>query len=199
MGTGETTDGKLADLMINYNSLLQLGQTTLGLAMRILLIDGNQNELAVNRDFLESMGHKVVEVNSAEKALTTFQSGDFDLVMTELNLPGSIGLALIESFGILKPNIPVVVLTEGVSLNKAIQAVKLNAVDVVLKPVDEKSIEGMLKEIPHQTKKAVSSRDHGNDLWNEVMDLKTTLEETQLQFEKVRNRLDVLEQKAQRL
>lgn len=167
--------------------------------MRILLVDGNQNELTVNRDVLEALGNQVVGVARGDEAIVKFETEDFDLVVTELNLTTIDGLELIESFGVIKPKVPVIVLTEGVSMSKAIKAVKLRALDVLIKPMDVERMENLLKEILIKDKSVDLRHEIDTDLREKISALKTAVEETQMQFKAANSKMHVLERIAKQL
>ena len=104
--------------------------------MRVLLVDNHRNDLIVNRDFFIAYGHKVDCASSAEDAMMAVKESPYDVVLMEINLPEDTGLSLIKTFSELEPPMPVYVLTEGISVARAIKAIKLNAIDVILKPLN---------------------------------------------------------------
>ncbi|SFC95151.1 DNA-binding transcriptional response regulator, NtrC family, contains REC, AAA-type ATPase, and a Fis-type DNA-binding domains [Thiohalospira halophila DSM 15071] len=90
---------------------------------------------AITRDtltgVLERAGHRVTAVDSAEAARTADPS-TFDLVLTDLRLPGAAGTDLI---AIAEPT-PVIVLTSYASVRSAVDSMKQGAVDYLAKPFD---------------------------------------------------------------
>jgi len=117
--------------------------------MKILLIDNHKNDLVVNRDVLTAHGHQVDAVTNAEEALSKSSSGHYDLVLTDINLPNDSGIRLIEN---LARQNRLFVLTEGISVARAIKAIKLNAIDVIFKPLDAAKIEQIEKSAPEKSK-----------------------------------------------
>jgi DNA-binding NtrC family response regulator len=77
-------------------------------------------------------GHTVLEADSTETALEQFTLTQFDLILTDLRLPGESGTALIAPAA---PK-PVLVMTSYASLKSAIEAMKLGAADYIAKPFD---------------------------------------------------------------
>src|SRR5690554_5514722 len=75
----------------------------------------------------------------------------FDLVISDLRLPGGQGTDLIELAG----NTPVVIMTSYASLNSAIDAMKMGAVDYIAKPFDR---DEMLKAVKHILSEAELSK-----------------------------------------
>lgn len=94
---------------------------------RILLVDDEEQVVQVTGEILQSLGYEVVGNTSAEEALRIFTSGpeDFDLVLTDLTMPGLTGLELSEQVKELRPSIPVVLFTgysDQVSKDAAVEA-----------------------------------------------------------------------------
>jgi DNA-binding NtrC family response regulator len=108
--------------------------------MTILTVDPNPVESAVNRDFFEAYGHKVDTTLSADTALAKIERKDYDLVLIEVNLPDDGGIFLCQKCAQVKPDLPVFILTEGISVKRAIKAIKHKAVDVIFKPLDQKKL-----------------------------------------------------------
>ncbi|MGM0413185.1 MAG: sigma-54-dependent transcriptional regulator, partial [Pseudomonadota bacterium] len=90
---------------------------------------------AITRDtltgVLERAGHRITAVDSAEAARTA-DPGSFDLVLTDLRLPGAAGTDLIAA---ADPT-PVIVLTSYASVRSAVDSMKQGAVDYLAKPFD---------------------------------------------------------------
>ncbi|CAN5375686.1 hypothetical protein BH10PSE18_BH10PSE18_01970 [soil metagenome] len=63
-------------------------------SLRVLVVEDNLDALASTRDILEHLGHRPTGVPSAEAALRSLESAAFDVLMTDLNLPGMSGHAL---------------------------------------------------------------------------------------------------------
>jgi len=167
--------------------------------MRILLVDSNQNERIVNRDVLETLGHQVKGVSNEDEAVTILQNEDFEFIITELNLPKTDGLEFIKKISHLKPDTPVIVLTEGVSMSKAIKAVKLRALDVLIKPMDVKKMEKLLSEAQLEKRSIRNRSELDDDIRQKISALQNAVEETQLQFRAANSKMHVLEEIAKQL
>ncbi len=115
--------------------------------MHILLVDCNHNELIVNHDILETYGHRVDSATSADIAATKITARHFDVAIIEINMPDNSGMGLLKTFATSYPKVPVFVLTEGISVPRAIKAIKMNAVDVLIKPLDSAKIRLLQAEV----------------------------------------------------
>jgi len=62
--------------------------------LKILIVDDNDDLGLVLVEFLEQVGHHPTAVGTAEKALKSLESGSFDVLLTDVRLPGISGIAL---------------------------------------------------------------------------------------------------------
>ncbi len=85
---------------------------------------------------LTGEGHRVAAVGDAETARELLASETFDLVLTDLKLPGGSGLDVVKSARRRQPDAPVIVLTAFGTVATAVEAMKLGATDFLEKPVE---------------------------------------------------------------
>jgi len=85
---------------------------------------------------LEAYGHSVTSAEDGETALELFGSeGGFDIVLTDLTLPGMSGWDVVERIKVLSPETPVIVLS-GWDINKNDENITRSGVSMVMsKPV----------------------------------------------------------------
>jgi len=79
--------------------------------MRVLVVDDNPLVAQATAATLGAGGHQVEVVGSAEAALGRYRPGAWELVLTDVRLPGLDGWALLERLHQLEPGLPVGVLT----------------------------------------------------------------------------------------
>ncbi len=65
--------------------------------MRVLVVDDDQGVREVLRDMLLALGHQVTEFSSGEEALQSYRVGLYDLILTDLGMPGVTGWKLAQS------------------------------------------------------------------------------------------------------
>ena len=95
---------------------------------------------------LEQAGHTVTAAADAESAITRLKAGDaFDLVLTDLKLPGGSGIDVVATVRDHQPTVPVVVLTAFGTVDHAVEAMKLGAVDFLEKPLELDELLGLVQ------------------------------------------------------
>ena len=94
---------------------------------------------------LESLDHKVHAFGSAHEALTDIRQRSFDVVITDLRLPGMDGVELLREMRRLGLDVPVILMTAYASVQTAVEAMKLGAFDYLQKPFNPEEL-GILVE-----------------------------------------------------
>lgn len=99
---------------------------------RILIID---DELVIRKELkrlLTRHGYEVAEAGSIREATHDFEPASFDLILTDLRLPGALGTEMIG----LYPDVPVLIMTSYASVKSAVEAMRLGAADYLTKPFE---------------------------------------------------------------
>ncbi len=101
---------------------------------RLLIVDDE----AVIRDglkrILEGQSFAVETCSSGYSAIETMQHHDFDLIITDLKMPGMSGIEVLKSVRTLQPDTPVILITGYASIDSAVEAMKNGASDYISKP-----------------------------------------------------------------
>ena len=105
---------------------------------KILIVDDEKNMCRSLEILLESETNcKVSSVTSAEAALKVLDKTDYDLVVTDLTMPGMNGMELLRSIKENYPQTQVIMMTAYSSVQSAIEAIKIGAYDYLLKPFSD--------------------------------------------------------------
>jgi two-component system, NtrC family, response regulator AlgB len=102
--------------------------------LNILIVDDEINIRKTLSVCLESRGHKTIAVSNTTDALSEADRRVFDLAFIDLRLGTSDGLDLIPALHAISPWLKIVVITAYASVDSAVQAMKLGAVDYIAKP-----------------------------------------------------------------
>jgi two-component system response regulator HydG len=112
---------------------------------RALIVDDERAECEMFADALRDAGFEAAWELHPIEALRRLEGQPFDVVVTDLNMPGLPGDELCRRIKQSKPNLPVVVVTAFGSIDSAVGAMKAGAYDFVTKPFDIDTIGLVLK------------------------------------------------------
>ena len=101
----------------------------------ILVADDEPLYLQTTGELLEGEGFEVVCVEDAHAAVAQLKQRSFDLILSDLNMPGNLKLELLKEGRGNYAHIPLIVVTGVPSLPTAIESVRLGIADYLLKPV----------------------------------------------------------------
>lgn len=96
---------------------------------------------------LQKQNYRVETAANAEAALECLQSREYDLMFLDLNMPGMNGIDLLVQIHRQFPQMPVLILTAYAALESAIQAIRLEARDYLVKPAEPVEILTRVAEI----------------------------------------------------
>jgi DNA-binding NtrC family response regulator len=102
----------------------------------ILIVDDEKNILKVVSLTLRDSGYDVDTALSAEEAIEKFNQRSYDLIITDLKLPGRTGMQLLEQIRLDNPDLPIIMITAFGSIENAVAAMKKGAFNYLTKPVN---------------------------------------------------------------
>jgi CheY-like chemotaxis protein len=110
-----------------------------GLTCGVLVVDDDLDTLEEHAEIIVGMGYAVTTAQAAGEALSLISDNPgIGIVMTDLNMPGMDGMSFLDHlmarFGFIRPIVPIVVTGFG-TLDTAVKAMRLQAVDLLAKPV----------------------------------------------------------------
>ncbi|UCB52008.1 MAG: sigma-54-dependent Fis family transcriptional regulator [Candidatus Zixiibacteriota bacterium] len=101
---------------------------------KILVVDDEEIVLRSCRKILQGGGHEVTTALSGQEAFGLLESETFDIVITDMKMPGIDGLQVLESIKEKYPDVAVIMITGYSTVQSAVQAMKLGAFDYIPKP-----------------------------------------------------------------
>lgn len=117
---------------------------------RILIVDDEPEITSILNDLFAPM-HECSTAGSAEEAIDKLEVNAYDLVISDITMPGMSGLELIPRVKSLAPNSVVVMVSGMQTVESAIDALRLGAFDYVMKPFDLRQVEAVVKRaLEHQ-------------------------------------------------
>lgn len=102
---------------------------------KILVVEDDVRLRPVILEALSIEGHQLKSAESAEEAIKYLEKEKFDILLTDVNLPGKSGLELLPICLQYNPNTYLIVMTGYASIDTAVQAMKLGAGDFLCKPI----------------------------------------------------------------
>jgi len=101
---------------------------------RLLVVDDEQELLAALRDMITVQGYEIAGFTDGNAALAALHETDFDVLLTDLMMPGLGGLELVQAAAVIDPHIVSIVMTGHATVQTAIEAMKAGVFDYILKP-----------------------------------------------------------------
>ena len=123
---------------------------------RILVIDDEDVIRSLVIEILEAVGHTVTGAESAERALKLLDATEFDLVVSDVVMPGLSGLELLELVRARQASLPVVLVTGAGTYDTLSQALTRGAAGLVTKPFAHTDLQSA---VAHALERASRSRD----------------------------------------
>jgi DNA-binding NtrC family response regulator len=118
------------------------------MAKRVLVVDDDPAQRRMLEETIKRFGYSTLTAESGEKALDTLQgegASEIALVLLDLVMPGTDGMAVLAAMQTLTRRPPVVVQTAHGSIESAIAAMRAGATDFVVKPVSPERLEVSIK------------------------------------------------------
>lgn len=110
-------------------------------ASQILIVDDDPNIREFMASILQHAGYRTLCAPDAENGLQQLQSQRFDVIITDIKLPGKSGIEFLQTAHQLAPEIPTILITGNPNLTTAIEAVRTHSVmDYLAKPIDRQHI-----------------------------------------------------------
>jgi DNA-binding NtrC family response regulator len=115
----------------------------------LLIVDDEANTLASLSRAFRLAGHEATVCDNAAKALELVKTQSFDLIFSDVVMPGKDGLSLLEDLRGQGVTTPVVMMSGQAHIEMAVRATRLGAIDFLEKPVSTDrlllSVENVLK------------------------------------------------------
>jgi putative nucleotidyltransferase with HDIG domain len=112
---------------------------------RILVVDDEESVRAIVAALLERSGYAATVTGSAEEAMARLQQDpDYDLVLSDIVMPGTDGLTLLDRISIDHPGMPIVMFSAMNDAHVVTNAFRRGAIDYLLKPFERAELESVV-------------------------------------------------------
>jgi DNA-binding NtrC family response regulator len=106
----------------------------------ILVVDDDSAMREMLADLLREEGYSVTEAEAVDAALRLATEQEFDVVLSDIKMPGRSGLELLGEMRQLRPATPVVLMTAFGSIDAAVDAMRAGATDYLTKPFEPEAV-----------------------------------------------------------
>ncbi len=154
------------------------GLDSAGDAIWVLIVDDEVSITTSTSRWIERLGYQCMTATSAEEALKRLAERKFDIVVTDIRMPGTNGIDLLKKTKESDPDIQVIVMTGSPSIDFAIEAIRSNADDYLVKPFE-------LDQFGHSVQRAIEHRTLLKENRNYRRQLETKVQEQARQIERL--------------
>ncbi|HKL26346.1 MAG TPA: sigma-54 dependent transcriptional regulator [Desulfuromonadales bacterium] len=107
---------------------------------RVLVVDDDKVIREGLQRILNAEGYLVETLSSGRQALDCLETRDFDLIITDLKMPGMSGLEVLQAIKSEHPDLPVILITGYAAIDNAVEVMKSGAADYLAKPFANEEI-----------------------------------------------------------
>ncbi len=112
----------------------------------ILLVDDDESLRRITQFNLREEGYEVISASDGITGFNLFKNRDIDLVVADIRMPGLDGIDLLNRIKTLSQETPVIIITAHGTIETAIEAMKLGAMDFVTKPFSKNQLSVVVKK-----------------------------------------------------
>lgn len=123
---------------------------------RVLVVDDESSIRELLSDLLALNDYHCTTADSGPKAIACVASGPYDLVLLDIKMPGMSGMETLRAIKERAPHQPVVMITAVSETETAVEAMKLGALDYILKPF---TMDGLLAKVEEALSKGAARRE----------------------------------------
>lgn len=120
----------------------------------LLVVDDEPAVLKVTQRILERRGYRVTACHSAEEALALLEKGEFDVVLSDVQMPGMGGLGLLRAVRELEAELPVILVTGNPSPETESKALEHGAFQYLSKPVNQAVLDQVVSEAANSSRQS---------------------------------------------
>ena len=136
----------------------------------ILIAEDSAEIREVLTTYVSDKGYKVTEADNGSRAAEILDQQPFDLIISDINMPGLDGMTLLDRVKESYPDTPFVLITGFPSMENAIQAVRRGAADYITKPFKFNQIDLVLKKFVNDRKKERHAKTLAENSQKEVIE-----------------------------
>ena len=102
----------------------------------LLIVDDDTAMRQMLESLFREQGYEVSEASTANAALQLCRDTEYDVVLSDIKMPGKSGIELVGELRQVRPDTPVVLMTAFGSIDSAIESMRAGALDYITKPFE---------------------------------------------------------------
>jgi len=114
---------------------------------KILVVDDNRELREILEEYLKGEGDNVEGARNGKEALEKYRENQYDLIITDLNMPEVPGMELIKTIRQENDITEFVIITGYASMDSAVDAIKIGAFDYIVKPFRMEELKVVVKNV----------------------------------------------------
>lgn len=118
----------------------------------ILIVDDEKNIRMTLSQSLESLEIETDTASNGEEALAKLKEKDFGVILLDIRMPGMPGMEVLRQVREIRPDIRVIMITAYGTIETAVEAMKLGAIDFLQKPFDPDEIRALVSTVMNREK-----------------------------------------------
>jgi DNA-binding response OmpR family regulator len=134
-----------------------MAESTLGSGgggAKVLVVDDDAALLRAIGRQLEAAGVDVTTCNSGPDAVECIEAGSFDVILSDIDMPGLTGIELLKLLRARHVEVPVVLMTGSPSMDTAVQAVEHGAIKYLMKPLNSAELLATVEKAMQRTSRS---------------------------------------------
>lgn len=116
------------------------------MAKKLLIVEDEETFRESLRRVLMQEGYEVDSVGSSEAALKILDEKNYELIITDIILPGVNGIQLLRKCREKNPSVKFIIITAFASIETAVEAIRNGAFDYLVKPIQHQEIKNTIKK-----------------------------------------------------
>ncbi len=113
----------------------------------VLIVDDEKNIRLTLSQALETLGAEIDTAANGEEALTKLKEKGFGLILLDIRMPGMDGMEVLRRVREIRPDIRIIMITAYGTVESAVEAIKLGAVDFLQKPFEPEEIRELVLRV----------------------------------------------------
>lgn len=118
----------------------------------VLIVDDEKNILLTMSQSLEALQLETDTAANGEEALAKLEEKDFVLILLDIRMPGMDGMEVLRRVREIRPDIRIIIITAHGTVESAVEAMKLGAVDFIQKPFSPEEIRELVSRVTDREK-----------------------------------------------